>query len=1338
MPDQSHSNKKEENTINDLPGHAFNGREVTPKNPASGAIRDYFHETLPIAHVDGANYIYDPETQRVILGLRDPITPDHTWHSSKDALGRKRWGWERGLGDYKILYTELAPHELVIELQTIPSEIEVIKKAYQDSFLLLKGPFTTDELLKVLRHDPDALSEEVMRKRIHAQEQQSGLIFDKQEIEDAIALRKQTTRESLEAAFGIEKATPEQIAEYQQRSEKRKENYNQNILRKNQIAASYENDTKITGGLLEDLPPGREAIWIQQHEFSISKAGIIGTNCLQRCIALVIHDPTNQTAALAHIDTATDIQSIRTMFALMDSGNPLDVYVMRNKDGVHAAEGITTAGEVLEFVEQYARQTGKNIQIKGIGFTQGPEFSFDAATGQMIKKSPPVPSDAQAEERYRRAINDPRVRKQPLMPHEIGDVSINDFPNVDAFHAHLRENASALRSRLPTARVVAVPLNPIMQPAPTEAPIPSPAEKVLLSAEKSPGDASPTNKPAVPEPDLLAQTRQKQGMKPPSHGLGGAMMGTVGRAIFVEGIITGKAFHDPLSGTMTTGGAVNDGLALTATHYAQEAARYEKLLVAAKEANDTKKITELSAKAARYSQRAGVFGAAAENLNRVLGPVGGVLEFHTATQVNSPTLKVAHGVLGAGFIAEAPLAAAGLGGPLAPLLLVGGAGVALADPWFEMTDDVAKSYKARAEKIYLGNEAGVDASKLKSYTQEYSQLQKTKVDLDIKSDDHDQMRNIIQAKISQLKMTQDYKDVASFMKPFKIGGASMVNTLWNVTPPGIAIRAAGNGKIIEEAIEQALGGTPGKANNYLAVLLYEKALIELGTAKPGEMFAHRWQDEKGEWQEEKRFTYASRNHAAQQLKQKDPERAQKLESYISSLMTTAVRTGDETSKQRIAEEIVKELTTVQKEFEKLAGMSSIEREAYLNTNAQFLREAGIPRHSALSGALLTYDNLVEKAASVGKTLDQLGMKGERGNAEQATWRYKRELLGRLKEEGKIAVYELDRSHDAISLKTDNPYHKITDADRLALAHLMIQERARGIGKLELFEDLSERQAKDIRQDIQTRRYLNGREVFENLLAQRGRESDVPTAYGKSPRRFNQPEHVIDALDQSNHPAPLLKSLVALGDPKVMERVANYYGTPKTNLKKAGIAIHSEQPETRAQFQADLALAIHEGKLKAEAARTTATLLSGETTPVFRFSGTTEEALAFERSLQNMGIRYHSPGAAMPQRQKIEIRAKDIEKFLPQGLTHERMMHSKDSDVNGNGRLSAGKQEWVKIVHRALKSLLSEKDIAAIDAIQTVAVVNNIKLDPNPAPLVLHPTNSAAAAPSQVENERQVT
>lgn len=652
----------------------------------------------------------------------------------------------------------------------------------------------------------------------------------------------------------------------------------------------------------------------------------------------------------------------------------------------------------------------------------------------------------------------------------------------------------------------------------------------------------------------------------------------------------------------------------------------------------------------------------------------------------------------------------------------------LADPWLETMHDIGASnremFGAKARDVYLGNEAGVDASRLKPSMREYAQLSKIKGELGV-GDDPEALRGAIQTKIDAWKADPRYSSD-------------------NLFKPG------------------------DDAGLHLRVREYEGALKELGTGNAGETFTRRWEDEQGRWQEETRLTYASRYNAAQQLKQKDPARAQKLEDYTASLMMTAPGIGAETSKDRISDEIIKERAATQQEFEKLKNMAADERRAYLETNANFLKEAGIPRHSAMSAALLTYDNIIEKAAALGQRMTQLGLKHEADHAKVATINYEQELLGRLEKEGKIAFYKLDIAHDAVSL---NRTSQATDADRLALAHLTMQKQARGMGKIEFFEaPLSEQQVKDIRQELSTARYLNGKAAFEQLLESRrkmpGLRKSLFTPEGApahKPAR-DEPEHVIDMLNESSNPAPLLAALMRQGNAQVLERVAQYYGTSRAKLKEAGIQIHSDQPETQAKVREVVEKAFHDGRLAARFENTLATPLTGERRQVFVIEGTREEIKAFSDAMQTMNIRHKFDGIAALGTHQISVDAGSLKAWLPQGVTFDALrphqsvremkaeyemqatryekeagkkaerpnegeffkallkrldkdgdgkLTAKDIDINRDGRLSKGEEALLLDAYHALKGSLSAEARAALTVIHDLAAKSGIRLDPVP-------------------------
>jgi hypothetical protein len=96
----------------------------------------------------------------------------------------------------------------------------------------------------------------------------------------------------------------------------------------------------------------KDAYRVEQREVGFSDKEKIGTDNLQQCIAIIVHDPKTKKTALAHFDRGTDPQSIsEDVIDKFPRGNKLDLYLVgggRNGPGFSHPD------------DQYHMQTAKS------------------------------------------------------------------------------------------------------------------------------------------------------------------------------------------------------------------------------------------------------------------------------------------------------------------------------------------------------------------------------------------------------------------------------------------------------------------------------------------------------------------------------------------------------------------------------------------------------------------------------------------------------------------------------------------------------------------------------------------------------------------------------------------------------------------------------------------------------------------------------------------------------------------------------------------------------------------------------------------------------------------
>jgi len=149
---------------------------------------------------------------------------------------------------------------------------------------------------------------------------------------------------------------------------------------------------------------------------------------------------------------------------------------------------------------------------------------------------------------------------------------------------------------------------------------PDPYKDIYVLSER-PGSTSPTERrtqtrSSTSEKSLTTEklrsnlaafrrsAQDTKPMKPPTRGIGGALVGSMGRAILLKGLITGEAFHDPISGAMTTTAMTLEGFTLRGAQYAEKAKECQKALQAAQAAGDEAKVAALTKQLGQYTKGA--------------------------------------------------------------------------------------------------------------------------------------------------------------------------------------------------------------------------------------------------------------------------------------------------------------------------------------------------------------------------------------------------------------------------------------------------------------------------------------------------------------------------------------------------------------------------------------------------------------------------------------------------------------------------------------------------------------------------------------------------------------
>jgi curved DNA-binding protein CbpA len=198
--------------------------------------------------------------------------------------------------------------------------------------------------------------------------------------------------------------------------------------------------------------------------------------------------------------------------------------------------------------------------------------------------------------------------------------------------------------------------------------------------------------------------------------------------------------------------------------------------------------------------------------------------------------------------------------------------------------------------------------------------------------------------------------------------------------PGIKEEGASFGEVV-------FTGDKGNGEKYQGnprqyYVKFQGALEELGaTNDPNGRFKDKRHPEKDI------PTYASRVVQAKQVEAKYPEQAAQLKAYFERMNDTVhLAQEGKLTPERQEQEIRADLEKLDKEFDKVVAMSPKERKEYLERNEAFLRESGIGSGSPLAQSMLTYDNLLSKAAVLGVRSDELIRMGLAADVSRAETR----------------------------------------------------------------------------------------------------------------------------------------------------------------------------------------------------------------------------------------------------------------------------------------------------------------------------------------------------------------
>jgi tetratricopeptide (TPR) repeat protein len=139
-----------------------------------------------------------------------------------------------------------------------------------------------------------------------------------------------------------------------------------------------------------DLQQGRvdyEATRVEQHEYGVSDKKI-GTDNIQQCVAVILHDPVTKMAALAHIDRFTDASSLKEVVKKFPEGAKLDAYLVGGRDRSTESKEVSD-NNISRVIGELQKYTAIDIKAADIGDKGAPSgIVFDPQTGELKHSVP--------------------------------------------------------------------------------------------------------------------------------------------------------------------------------------------------------------------------------------------------------------------------------------------------------------------------------------------------------------------------------------------------------------------------------------------------------------------------------------------------------------------------------------------------------------------------------------------------------------------------------------------------------------------------------------------------------------------------------------------------------------------------------------------------------------------------------------------------------------------------------------------------------------------------------------------------------------------------------------
>ena len=121
---------------------------------------------------------------------------------------------------------------------------------------------------------------------------------------------------------------------------------------------------------------------VEQHEVGFSDKKI-GTDNIQQCVAVILHDPVTKKTALAHVDRYTDTTSLANVVANFPEGTKLDAYLVGGRDRSPQSKAVSD-DNIARVTGELSKHAAVNIKSADIGDKGAPSgIVFDPQTAKL-------------------------------------------------------------------------------------------------------------------------------------------------------------------------------------------------------------------------------------------------------------------------------------------------------------------------------------------------------------------------------------------------------------------------------------------------------------------------------------------------------------------------------------------------------------------------------------------------------------------------------------------------------------------------------------------------------------------------------------------------------------------------------------------------------------------------------------------------------------------------------------------------------------------------------------------------------------------------------------------